>query len=193
MSWRAVNAPQVRDMVSVARNRTRLTRLDSGRISTALTQLAMHCIPCVLSFSLLACAPKVPSGDTVLADGRSLRQVVGNSDSVVVLVLDPKECLGCNAKFAAWMAWARINPTRFVLVLSRSPSPDEVVRLAALHIIPGGTLARTWQHIVRTPQTPMEMLFVKGRLTVSTRAALRGPDMILQQQSRDSSRELSTR
>ncbi|MGH7712801.1 MAG: hypothetical protein ACREOG_16035, partial [Gemmatimonadaceae bacterium] len=126
MAWRMIEWPLVRETKSAARNGTRLTRTDSRRARRNLAQLAKQCIPCVLAFGLLGCAPTLPSGGTVLADGRSLRQVIGNSDSVVVLVLDPEECLGCNPKFATWMEWSRINPTRFVLVLSRSPSPDEV-------------------------------------------------------------------
>jgi hypothetical protein len=191
MSWRVVDGPAVRYVSSAARNGRRLTPLRSMRISTALAPLAMHCVRYALALGLLACATELPSGDTTLADGRSLRQLVANSDSVVVLLLDPEECLGCNPNFAAWMEWARNNPTRFALVLSRVPTPDEVRRLAALHVVPSGALSRTWRHIVSSPDTPMEMLFVGGRLAVSARASLRGPEMILQQRIRDSSK-LST-
>ncbi len=185
MSWRVVDGPAVRGMASAAENGRRLTPLRSRRTSTALALVGMHCVGCALALGLLACATELPSGDTTLADGRSFTQLVANSDSVVVLLLDPEECLGCNPNFAAWMEWARNYPTRLALVLSRVPTPDEVRRLAALHVVPSGVLARTWRHAIRSPHTPAEMLFVRGRLVVSARAELRGPMTILQRQITD--------
>jgi hypothetical protein len=60
-----------------------------------------------------------------LRDGRKIADLLSDADSSVVIIVDPSECLACNAALHAVLEIRRGNEGRVILVLSRDPTSIE--------------------------------------------------------------------
>ena len=67
-----------------------------------------------------------------LDSGKTLTELSNeqSADSVVVLALNPSDCLSCSGLVPNWLDWARSHPSgRLLIVLTRTPSADEETAL----------------------------------------------------------------
>lgn len=100
--------------------------------------------------ALLGLAPVLVGGAFVLCGGMASAPSVVNSysrvsDTVAVMVTDPRDLVSCNQAIAEWMKWARLSPDRrFVILLTRQPAPRE-------------------EFLIRSTRAPVEAKLVPGR------------------------------
>lgn len=99
------------------------------------------------------------AGEWTLADGATLRELVPDNDTAVVLVADPGDCFGCSAAVGEWATRRATGEVRLYLILTREPTAAERKQLAAFRMPVAGILARS--ALPRRFQS-MEYLFVGG-------------------------------
>jgi hypothetical protein len=109
-----------------------------------------------------ACAP--PSRPALLGQrlegGDSVGYFVAASDTVVLLVHDPADCLACGTPIGVWRDWERRAPGHaLVLVLTRTPTQMEGKAFAAARVTPIGVLETSTLPYL----TPAAFLLVHGR------------------------------
>lgn len=106
-------------------------------------------------------------------NGAALRLVAGRADTSVVLLYSPADCFVCYGALQPWLDWDRQNPDRVALVFTRLPHSSEKVQLATYRIRPDAVLRPRLLDRFTLPETPAELLIVKGEV-VSTRTVRRG-------------------
>ncbi len=92
----------------------------------------------------LACAGGPPVNlESVL---RSAGVPLLPTDTTVVVLLDPADCLGCGVPVGAWLRWARGRDRgRLAIVLTRPATGAEREALAAARVVPIGILSGRWR------------------------------------------------
>ncbi len=90
----------------------------------------------VLVLAVAACqAPGIGSpSDWGIVGGGKLGSIYAENDTGVVLLLDPAQCFSCTSLLGQWLDWETEHPTRFHLLLSRTPLSWENTRLAPLPV-----------------------------------------------------------
>lgn len=113
-------------------------------------------VACVLC---AGCEGSLDAGEWALADGTTLRELVPDNDTAVVLVADPGDCFGCSATVGEWATRRAAGEVRLYLILTREPTAAERKQLAAFRMPVAGILARST--LPRRFQST-EYLFVGG-------------------------------
>lgn len=122
-------------------------------------------------------SPVARPRDWVLDDGRTLGQLLGDSGTAVVLIMDPGDWFRCFSVLAEWLEWRRGGEGQFHLVFSRQPTALErrlliVARLRPEPFVTTGTPSR--EH------TPMELVFHDGRLVYADSSVRGATSRLLQ-------------
>lgn len=92
-----------------------------------------------------------------LSGAGTVQSILPSTDSVVLLVHDPADCLACGNPIGVWHGWATGSRRRgLLIVLTRTASSAEAHALAAARVKIGGYLARGYQSLV----TPRGYFFV---------------------------------
>jgi len=104
-------------------------------------------------------ASDLEPGLLVLQDGRMVSELFGGSDSIVVSIYDPSDCLSCSTGIHAWRVWQTESRGRqHVLLFTRLPTEPERRQLA---------IGRTLTPHVLAPDkrlpAPISFLIVQGR------------------------------
>ena len=109
-----------------------------------------------LVHGILSCSPPSRVDELLharLPSGTPLATLAGGAptDTIVLLVYDPADCLACGAPIGIWRDWAGSNGHRQVrLVLSRPPSHHEATVFRIARATPAGVLSGG-QSRIQTP------------------------------------------
>ncbi len=103
-------------------------------------------------------------GEWTLSDGRGIAELT-LGDSVVVLAVDPSQCLRCSSVLAEWLEWERSTGSNVWLLLTREPTEGERHILLATGIRTDGQLAGVR---IEAQRTPVELVVDTGGVIVRT-------------------------
>lgn len=102
--------------------------------------------------------------DWTLSDGTRIAELT-LGDPIVVIAVDPSQCLRCFSVLAEWLEWERMSGNNVQLLLSREPADDEKRILRA-------TGMRTDGHLmgvrIEAQRTPIELVVDTGGIIVRT-------------------------
>jgi len=79
--------------------------------------------------------------DWTLSEGTTVRELA-QSEPIVVVVVDPSQCLRCSSVLAEWLDWERMSGVSVELLLAREPEDHEKRILLATGIRTDGFLTR---------------------------------------------------
>jgi hypothetical protein len=108
---------------------------------------------------VMACRASPEVGDLRLVGGTTLRELLSDSDTTVVLLANPSDCFSCSATVGEWAARRAAGEVRVSLILTREPTAAERRQFAAFRLPVAGVLARS---ALRRRFRSTEYLFVGG-------------------------------
>jgi hypothetical protein len=116
----------------------------------------------IIVFSAESCSggTALPSAATTLRDGRSLTSLLAKHDSGMIILVDPAECLSCNATLHSMLTTRKRRPDVVWFVLLRSPTEFERKQIALQLQAPDGVLSASGSR--SGTLGPRAMVFVKG-------------------------------
>ena len=94
------------------------------------------------------------AADWTLSEGTPIRDLV-QSDPIVMVVVDPSQCLRCSSVLAEWLEWERRSGVSVQLLLAREPEEDERRILIATGIRTDGYLTGVY---IESQRTPIELV-----------------------------------
>lgn len=89
-----------------------------------------------------------------LSDGTPIGELA-QTDPIVVVVVDPSQCLRCSSVLAEWLDWERRSGVSVELLLAREPADDEKRILLATGIRTDGYLEGVR---IESQRTPIELV-----------------------------------
>ena len=101
--------------------------------------------------------------DLGLRSGGTVRELISESDSAVLVLYDPADCFTCSTNLSLWLEYDRMNPGRVRLLLAREPSEGEFWQPVLYRIRPDAVLAAGQT----AGETPREVLVVSRRVAQS--------------------------
>ena len=93
-----------------------------------------------------------------LSDGTPIGELA-RTDPIVVVVVDPSQCLRCFSVLADWLDWERRSGVGVELLLAREPDEDEARILRATGMRTDGYLVGVR---IEAQRTPIEMVLDTG-------------------------------
>jgi len=102
--------------------------------------------------------------DWTLSDGTRIAELT-LGDPIVVIAVDPSQCLRCFSVLAEWLEWERMSGTNVQLLLSREPADDEKRILRATGIRTDGYLSGVR---IEAQRTPIELVLDTGGIILRT-------------------------
>ncbi|WP_423929104.1 hypothetical protein [Candidatus Palauibacter sp.] len=96
--------------------------------------------------------------DWTLSDGTTLRELV-QSEPIVVVVVDPSQCLLCSSVLAEWLYRERMSGVNVELLLAREPENHERRILLAAGVRADGYLRGVQ---IEPQRTPIELVVDSG-------------------------------
>jgi len=92
--------------------------------------------------------------DWTLSEGTTVRELA-QSEPIVVVVVDPSQCLRCSSVLAEWLDWERMSGVSVELLLAREPEDHEKRILLATGIRTDGFLKGVQ---IESQRTPIELV-----------------------------------
>lgn len=134
--------------LTVSRNGLAVSALAPGTRS-----LARACV--ALALVLTSCAPP-PLSERAIDGDRPLSRLSA-ADSIVILVIEPSDCLACGGSLEPWVQWQQAHPQRVFIVLTVPATTQQSRELALRRLRPAGTLDSRWwwRDEFRTPHVAL--------------------------------------
>jgi hypothetical protein len=114
--------------------------------------------------ALSACGSSRSIGERAVGSGKSVAALVAESDTAVILLFKPSDVFVCSGALQPWLEWRRSHPHALALVFTREPTAAERTQLATLRVHSDGVLRRRFADAISAPETPSELLLVRGRV-----------------------------
>lgn len=128
--------------------------------------LVVAYVSAAVTANVLGCTSTkpLPIMQLPLKTGALIADLVSESDTTMLLIYDPADCLACGNPIGVWLAWETSSPRRsLALVLTREPSPADVRALATARAMVKGLLQET----ARFTRTPAAYYIVAHRIVDS--------------------------
>lgn len=113
-------------------------------------------------FFALSCG--APTDPWVLADGRSVRDILPRGAPAMLILVDPSDYSQCNPQIPLWIEAQRAQPKSVHFVFIRQPTEVDLRQAALLHLRADGILAQVHQAWEKNGRRPVAVFWTENRL-----------------------------